>query len=96
MTKSIAPEGFMELVSTKVGPLKKVRIVSFTGLAAAGGVVNTQFETGFQPVAVIDVTDGSLRTSSFSDTGNTTGQLTQLDTGPNAHIMWAIYTDTGV
>ena len=95
MTKSIAQEGYLELFSAKLGSARKVRIVSFLGLSAAGGVKNVQFDPAFQPVAVIDVDDGKLRTSSFSDTGNTQGELTQLDTGPSGHVCWAIYTDTG-
>lgn len=95
-TKSIAPEGYIELYAADVGPKRKIRIVSFKGLSAAGGVVNAQFNKEFQPIAVIDVTDGKLRTSEFSDTGDTTGQLTQNDTGPSGQTCWAIYADTGV
>lgn len=95
MTTSIAREGYIELFSAEVGAARKVRIVSFIGLSAAGGVKNTQFNPDFQPVAVVDVTDGKLRTASFSDTGDTLGELTQLDTGPSGHVCWAVYADTG-
>lgn len=96
MARTIGPGGVLELFSPEVGSRKKVRIVSFKGLAAAGGVINGQFDNNFQPVAVLDVTDGKLRTSEFSDTGDTLGELTQLDTGPSGHTCWAIYADTGV
>ena len=96
MTVTIERKGLVELMSTWDGPKRKVRIVSFTGLAAPGGVLGAHFDTELQPIAVIDVTDGSLRTSEFSDTGNTRGELTQNDTGPSGHTCWAIYTDTGV
>ena len=95
MTKSIGPEGYLELFSAAEGTLRKLRIVSFVGRSAAGGVVNAQFNPDFQPIAVVDMRDGKLRTAEFSDTGNTLGELTQLDTGPSGHTCWAIYTDTG-
>ncbi len=96
MTVSISPGGVHEFISAGDGPKRKVRVVSFTGLSAAGGAIHQFFAPEYQPIAVIDVTDGSLRTASFSDTGDTRGELTQLDTGPAGHTMWAIYTDTGV
>ena len=95
-TVTVGPNDFIELITTEEGPHRRMRIVSFVGLSAAGGVVNSQFNTDFQPVAVVDMNDGKLRTSEFSDTGDTTGQLTQTDTGPSGHTCFAVYTDTGV
>lgn len=96
MTTSIGHRGVLELFAADAGPKHKVKIVSFVGLSAAGGVEHADFDATMQPVAVLDLNDGSLRTSEFSDTGNTQGTLTQTDTGPSGHVCWAIYTDTGV
>jgi len=102
MTISIGNRGYVELVSTADGAKRRVKIVSFTGLsgvdtgAGNGGVINAQFDPALQPIAVVDVTDGSLRTAEFSDTGNTRGELTQTDTGPAGHTCWGIFTDTGI
>ena len=96
-TVSIGPNGWVDLLTAKEGAKRKpVRVVSFVGLAAAGPAVAPGRDAGQHPVAVIDVTDGKLRTSEFSDTGNNAGFLTQLDTGPSGHTILAIMTDTGV
>jgi hypothetical protein len=53
------------------------------------------FDALRHPIVVIDVTDGKLRTSEFSDTGNQTGELSQIDTGPSGHVMLSFWADTG-
>ena len=102
MAKTLGHRSHMELMAPEEGPKRKMRIVSFKGITGVdtgvgnGGVAHPQFDNAFQPIAVVDMTDGKLRTSEFSDTGDTLGTLTQVDTGPAGHTMWAIYTDTGV
>lgn len=96
MTISIGPKGHVDLVSSFEGPKRKVKVVSFIGRSTAGPVNHPKITADMQPIAVIDLNDGSLRTSEFSDTGDTTGTLTQLDTGPSGHACWAVFTDTGI
>lgn len=96
MSISVGPGGYLELFSPGVGAKRKVKIHEFVGRATAGDINDPKFDVGFQPIAVVNVEHGILATASFSDTGNTTGTLKQLDTGPAGHVHFAIYTDTGV
>jgi hypothetical protein len=96
MAITIGHKGYVDLLSSTAGSKRKLRIVSFTGLAAAGGVLHQQFDNKMQPVAVFDMSDGKTRTAEFSDTGDTLGQLTQIDTGPSGHVCWAVFSDTGI
>lgn len=105
MTISVGRKGYVELIAPGIGPHRKVKIVSFTGLAADGPIAGQHFplNTSKQGLkAVIDMDWGLLATSSFRDTGSDTGNLhlSQIDTGvasPNfsGHTMWAIITDSG-
>lgn len=96
MAISVGPKGHITMVSSASGPKRKVKVVSFIGRSTAGAVNHPQIDSNMQPIAVIDMVDGSLRTAEFSDTGNTMGTLTQIDTGPSGHACWAIFTDTGI
>jgi hypothetical protein len=104
MTTTIGPKGYEDLFAADVGPDRKVTIVAFTGLAAAGPIVHPHFP----PTAskrgvklVLDMVTGLNSTSYFSDTGSVAGNLhlTQTDTGQggnfSGHTMWAIISDTG-
>jgi hypothetical protein len=97
MATTIGHRGVLEILTPGAGPKRKpIRIVSFVGLSAAGGVVHPMFDASRHPIAVIDVDEGKLRTAEFSDTGDTTGELTQIDTGPSGHVMLSIWADTGI
>ena len=104
MTIKIGPKGYVDLIASEVGPKRKVKIVGFTGLAAAGPIAGQHFphnnsERGLK--AVIDMTWGLNSTAYFRDTGSDTGNihLSQVDTGAggnfDGHTMWAVITDTG-
>jgi hypothetical protein len=105
MTIKIGPKGYVDLVASDVGAAKKIRIVAFKGLAAAGEIPGQHFPVNASKsrlAATIDVTTGLNATAYFRDTGSLVGDLhlTQVDTGatPNhsGNTMWAIITDTGV
>jgi len=100
MANRIGPNGYMDIIDPIAGPQRSIRIVSFTGAAAAGQVTGPPFplntsRRGLR--AVIDINDGKNRTAEFSDTGCDTGNihLSQLDTGPSGHVCWGIFSDTG-
>lgn len=100
MTIKIGQGGYVKLQGPDEGPRRQVQIVSFKGASAAGEVAGPHFRIPTDKIslrAVIDVDDGKNRTTEFRDTGAAAGDLhlSQLDTGPSGHTMWAIYTDTG-
>lgn len=105
MTIKIGPKGYVELISSEVGPHRKIKIVSFTGLGADGPIAGQHFphnNSKRQLTAVIDMTIGRNATASFSDTGSDTGDIhiSQIDTGAagdnwDGHNLWAVITDTG-
>jgi hypothetical protein len=92
MAYTIAPRGFIDLVSASAGPERSVRIVSFAGRSDTG-FIPAQFNAGEPPVAVVNVATGALATGSFG--GVVTGGISQTDTGQGAGPFFAIVTDTG-
>lgn len=97
MTIVIGNRGYVKHQSSAVGASGTVETVSFTGRATAGGVDHPQFKTEKKRlVSVIDMNERKSRLAEFSDTGATNGELTQLDTGPSGHTIWASFMDTGV
>lgn len=94
MAISIGPRGFQEIVSSRVGPERLVRIVEFQGRADTGSIPG-HFNAQEPPVAIICVNTGLLETGHF--TGATTGAISQ-DTGAgnaSSKTFLAIVTDTG-
>lgn len=99
MAQSIGPKGFLEVVSTEVGPERNVSLLSFNGRGDTGFIDNSRFRVGENPVAIVNVTTGALATSSFNTTV-ANGGINQTDTGANdgrftGHTFFAIVTDTG-
>jgi hypothetical protein len=87
MTTKIGPGGFVDLVSSELGPQRQMRIISFTA-PAAPGAVSHPMNFGRNVVAA------------FGAASN--GSITQTDTGGlgadgtmAGHTMWAILGDTG-
>ena len=88
----------------KGGAKRVAKIVSFQSRATAGDVNHPQFDPAMQPVWVGNMSlGGADKTVWFTDTGTTTGELKQIDTGTDQNnvgtagdTMWALYTDTGL
>jgi hypothetical protein len=100
MTTKIGPGGFVDLVSSELGPQRQMRIISFTAPAAPGAVSHPMFKAGENPIAIIDMNFGRNVVAAFGAASN--GSITQTDTGGlgadgtmAGHTMWAILGDTG-
>jgi hypothetical protein len=104
MAIKIGPKGWIEIITTGVGPQRKLKLGTFFGRGAAVG------DTGFcdapffratePPIAIIDMNRGRNVTTSFG--GVVTGGISQVDTGGlgadgtmSGHTMLAIIGDTG-
>ena len=96
MAISIGPGGHTQLLSAAEGPKRgAIRVISFVGRSDTGAISNPMFITAQNLAAVIDVTDGSVRTTEFAELLEN-GVISQTDTGPSGHTCFAIVSDTGV
>lgn len=94
MAFSLGPNSNTEFISTGAGAKRRVRLISFFGRADTGAINHPMIVSGEHVVAVIDVSDGSIRTTEFTDI-LAHGIISQTDTGPSGHTMFALITDTG-
>lgn len=95
MAQSIAPKGFIDLISAEEGPERNVRIVSFTGRGDSG-FIPAHFNAGEPPVAIVNVGTGLLEAAGHF-INPVTGGINQ-DTGAgnvSGQTFFAIVTDTG-
>lgn len=100
MSAKIGPLGFLDIVSSQVGPQRKIRVISFQAPAAPGAIFHPMLRTGENPIAIVDLNAGRLVTASFGAASY--GSITQTDTGGlgadgtmAGHTMFAILADTG-
>jgi hypothetical protein len=94
-TKTIAPRGFVNLISAEEGPERNVRVVSFLGRGDSG-FIPAHFNAGEPPVAIINVGTGLLEAAGHF-IAPVTGGISQ-DTGAGnvaGQTFFAIVTDTG-
>jgi hypothetical protein len=97
MSTSIGPGGHANIVSTKVGAERNVKILSFQGRADTGSIPHSQFRAGEPPIAYVNVNTGLL-VAAGTFGGVVTGAISQIDTGVgdlSASTFFAIVTDTG-
>ena len=100
MSTKLGPGGFIDLVTSSVGPQRTIRVLSFVAPATPGAVAHPQFKVGENPIAIIDVNFGRNVVAAFGAAAN--GSITQTDTGGlgadgsmAGHTMLAILGDTG-
>lgn len=97
MSIKIGPGGFLDIVTSELGPQRPMRLLSFTARGDTGAIAHPMFKAGENPVAIIDMDNGIAVTGSFG--GVVYGAISQTDTGLSAalagHTMIAVITDTG-
>jgi hypothetical protein len=100
MSTKLGPGGFLDIVTSALGPQRPMRLLTFTAPAAPGAVAHPMFKAGENPVAIIDMNFGRNVVAAFGAAAN--GSITQTDTGGlgadgtmAGHTMIAILTDTG-
>lgn len=97
MSMKIGPGGFLDIMTSEVGPQRPMRLLSFTARGDTGAIAHPMFKAGENPVAIIDMNTGVAATSAFG--GVVYGAISQTDTGSAAalsgHTMIAVLTDTG-
>lgn len=98
MSIKIGPGGFLDIVTSEVGPQRKVRLLSFNGRGDTGAIAHPMFREGENPRHILDVNDGADVTAFFG--GVVYGAISQTDTGANdgrisGHTLLAVLADTG-
>jgi hypothetical protein len=95
MAISIGHHSYIELTTASEGPRRRpLRVVSFTSRTDTGAINHPMFRTDDHTIAIIDLREGKVRASEFTDP-LVTGIISQTDTGPGGHQMLAIMGDTG-
>jgi hypothetical protein len=97
MTSSIGPGGYLNVISSQVGPERNVKIISFDGRSDTGFINQSQVRAGEPPIAYINVTTGAL-VASGTFGGVVSGGISQVDTGVgdlSGNTFFGIITDTG-